>query len=243
MDYNVFELIPECVDDRDKLKNILYFLFSAEKIKANTILAAQDAGIVNKLLAVKAINLNFWHENTIVLMNDYGISAYYASWAISYWIYYYGVEVLGKHVHNNVLKEVLVFVEKENKSDLLEENTPPRAVRLLAYNEGEKLPQQLIEWDAKEGKKRGIIRFRCTVLRGADSFWDSHIKITGGFWAKGNPGSTKFLFMVYNNFDELIGLYQYHVYLYEESGKQTLSFVIEVPSFEAISRIRVKVIN
>ena len=58
MDYNVFELIPECVDDRDKLKNILYFLFSTEKIKANTILAAQDAGIVNKLLAVKAINQN-----------------------------------------------------------------------------------------------------------------------------------------------------------------------------------------
>lgn len=245
MNDNIFKLIPECADSRETLKKLLYMIYPNEKIRANTILAAQDAGIVDKLINVRRIDRSFWEDFLNTLMNDYGLSAYYASWAISFWCHYYGDGVLDKYTTKDVKNEIGLYldIEGDNKELSVQEPQPLHKIYLGGLKENEKLPKEILQWNAKEGLKLRIIRFHCAVRMRFTDYDEPALGFTGGFWGKEGEGAADLLFMVYNAEDELIGMKRIDALSLYDTGKQIFDFTISVPKDETVSRIWVKAIK
>lgn len=93
---NIFAEYPDCVADRHKLRGVLLDFFPGEKLTANLIMTAFDAGIVGVIKRATRLDektqLKIWG----ILTEEFGLKEDHASWTVSYWMTNYGVYVLRK---------------------------------------------------------------------------------------------------------------------------------------------------
>ena len=91
---NVIEEYPECLENSEKLKMHLNYLYPSEKAKTNIIVTIFDSGIANEIKKLSSID-----EKTILffcdkLENEYGYSREFSKECLNIWVYAYNKKII-----------------------------------------------------------------------------------------------------------------------------------------------------
>lgn len=242
MEYNdnPFLQCPECIFDRNKLKGVISDIFPTERLKINTVLAAFDSGVVDEIQKSSRMDTFLQGRMKKVLIEDYGISPENASWATTYWLTCYGVQVLGKEI--DVLIEKPIQKPNQEKTPKSSPVLPPKAEGFLSIAkmaEHEKIPKDKIERYPDIENKFGITDFRCAISKDYDYERYCSFKVTGEYIGK----SSKYLLiviMLYNANNELIGAGFGEEIDQGFKGRATFSTSLQAPTDEYISKAIVR---
>lgn len=243
MKSNPFELCPDCLENRSKLKGILADFFPSEKIKINTLLAAFDEGIVDVINSAVKLDDILVGRYVKLLTLDYGLSETNARWAIFYWIDEYGVKILGKQKVVNPSRKPqnannsTSAPPNHNRQQIV--NPPANVVFVKKLQDDEKLPKDLIVRYPAEEQKIGITDFKCSVRKEYDCNNYVYLKITGEYSGKVNK-YILLVFMIYNANGQLIGADFDEEIDNDFHGQKTFSTSVQVPIDEYISKIAIR---
>ena len=242
-DINIFELFPDCVTTRVKLRGILSDFFPTEKMKVNLILNAYDEGIVDDIKSKKELDSIMFGRWKKIMIDNYGINEENAEWVIDYWFSKYGV-VVCKKIYNkreekfsSSKKYNPVSTDASKKSFLTAEGF----IDLEKMIAGEKFPKNNLEINDILGSEVKIKFLTCAVRKEFDSRGETSIKLTGEYYGTTDSHVLIFL-MMYNARDELIGYSSRTRIRSGFEGQATFSDYVYVPSDEYISKAVIRLV-
>lgn len=236
MTERIFELCPDCVTNRSKLKAFLADIFCGDKLKINILMDAYDEGIVDKIEKASVCSNMLQSQMTRLLILNHGISEERAVWAVNFWVKEYGILYLGKGTDSNASNKTAD--ETVNFLHPFWQNSMPIEVKKL--KEEEKIPKRLFDRDPTQEKKLGITDLKCSIR--VSSIYEKSVsfKVTGEYFGKASKYLLIFI-MFYNANGELIEANFHERISKNFSGRNPFSCYMQTPTDEYLSRIAIKI--
>lgn len=245
----IFLKYPDSMAERSRFLGILRDFFPEDRLHANLLMMAYDVGIHSDIAAKVKLTSSMFHSYTRILTSEYGIGEENASWCVRTWFSVYGKQVLGKEnisdsrgSRHPIPKGPDSSAELKTAVRTSRERTGKRRIDLSKYDDGQKLPKNIIYRDAAVEKEFGITDIKCTFSKN-DWFGDCGcIKIMGEIFGEELTYDYIIIFFtVYNDGGEIIGAnFGEKISKDEFSGYYTFSRNIDIPKDEYIGEIRIR---
>ncbi|MDO4275719.1 MAG: hypothetical protein Q4D16_18775 [Eubacteriales bacterium] len=240
---------PDSLAERPRFLGILRDFFPEDRLHANLLMMAYDAGIHSDIAAKAKLTDSMFHCYKKILTKEYGISDEYAAWCVATWFSVYGKDVLGKEIssdlgagHSRLSRASEHCAEFRKKISISGKQTEKDRVDLSKYDDGQKLPKNVIYRDLAVEKKFGITDIKCTFSKN-DWFGDCGcLKVMGEVFAEELAYDDIIIFFtVRNDRGEIIGVnFGEKISKDEFNGYYTFSRNIDIPKDEYISEIRIR---
>ena len=241
---NPFLQYSDILENRQRLRAVFLDFFPNEKAKANVLVIAYDSGIAHAIRNCEVLDNIFALKFIKVLTSDYAINNQMANWVVRYWIEMYGSQALGKYVdlsdewlddqsNNEPTLDITFFETTQQTRQMVS------GKKIADFEDGEKLPKNIIDIQMQTFTGCGIKKFTCAVRKDYTYTAETSLKITGDYEGKTTKYITLF-FMCFNVRNELVGA------LFDETigddfkGTATYSAIMHVPKWEIIQRIEVR---
>lgn len=247
---NIFDICPDCINTRAKLKSFLSDVFLDEKLAINIILSAYDMGIVSKLSTQNNIDSVFFIKCQKELMNNFGLTEKNAKDSLMFWINYYAKPILNSNVNFDV-SSIEPNADETNDSSTASKKTSLKynpvytpsdsLVDIFYLGEDEKLPKSVIRIAYHFDTNISVSDFRANIRKKYYTDEESdhtYIDVLGEFiGTKDAKSNVLMAVVVHNEKGYPLGASTVYFTPQEFKKKCHFDFDILIPSYEFISDV------